>query len=267
MEIKYIAVILLVSSLVLVSGITGFFVLKKTDTQEKFLVSKVIDGDTIELSDNQKVRLLGINTPESTEPHYESSKNRMMELVENKYVTFENGPKDKDIYGRLLRYVFVNNTFVNLQMLKEGHASVYFLDPDEKYYLEFKTAEKEAKDKKLGIWRLSGDSQCIVLVMINYDASGNDNNNLNDEYLTLKNNCKDQITMSGWEIKDSGTNIYKFKSFVLGSGSSFTLFSGKGTDTNSKIYWNSGGAIWNNAGDTLYLRDGKGNLVLSYTYP
>lgn len=267
MKTVHIIIVLLVSGLLFASGITGFFVLRKSENSQEYLVKKVLDGDTIELSDNQKVRLLGINAPETKESHYQDSRNRLVELVENKSVRFEYGPEDKDLYDRLLRYVFVKSTFVNLQLVKEGYATVYLLDADEKYYLEFKTAEKNAKENKLVIWGVSENERCLVLVTLHYDASGNDNENLNDEHATFKNNCDYPISMKGWEIKDSGTNIYNFKNFAIDGSSSFTIFSGKGADTKSKLYWSSTRAIWNNNGDTLYLRDNNGGLVLSYSYP
>lgn len=58
-----------------------------------------------------------------------------------------------------------------------------------------------------------------------------------------------------------------FKTFVFVPNATFTLFSGRGSDTKDALYWNSKSAVWNNDGDTLFLRDDKGNLVLSYSYP
>ncbi|MBI2545427.1 MAG: thermonuclease family protein [Candidatus Aenigmarchaeota archaeon] len=257
MKTIHVAIILSIIGLVFVSGMTGFFILRKSSSQE-YLVTRVIDGDTVELSDNERVRLLGINAPEITEAHYQDAKDKMIELVQNKSVTFENGPQDKDLYGRSLRYIFVNSTFVNLEMVKGGYATVYLLDPSEKYYLEFKTAEKQAKDQKLRIWGISEDGKCISLITLHY---------VNDEYAAFKNSCSRSIEMTSWEVKDAGTKIYKFKKFVLNGNSSFVLFSGKGTDTAGKLYWDNAKSIWNNAGDTLYLRDGNGSLVISYTYP
>ena len=150
--------------------------------------------------------------------------------------------------------------------MKNGFAHVYFLSPDEKFYLEFKKAEKEAKDKKIGIWK-SSFNDCISLINFRYNAEGNDNTNLNDEYVVFRNKCDNAVSLSGWEIKDEGTSIYKFKTFVLYPSSEFTIYSGSGKDSNNTLYWNSNRAIWNNDKDTLFLKDSNGNLVLYYTYP
>lgn len=268
MKFKILSIILIAVVLVFVSGITGYYVLTKSDNdKEQFLVTKVIDGDTIELENKEKVRLLGINAPEENEHYYQESKNRLNELIGNKSIKLEPGPEDKDRYGRLLRYVFVDDIFVNLQLIKEGYATVYILNPDEKYYLDFKQAEKEAKENKLGLWNVSIQSNCIVILDFNYDAAGNDNENLNGEYVKFKNKCGSQVNLNKWSVKDEGTSIYTFKMFVLKDGSEFTLFSGKGSDTEKELYWSSKRSIWNNNGDTLFLRNDRGNLVLSYSYP
>jgi len=71
---------------------------------------------------------------------------------------------------------------------------------------------------------------------------------------------------------NSTTHIYTFPKFILRGNGEVTLHSGKGLDTIVDLYWENHGnsgtcpAIWNNAGDTLYLRDSRGNLVLEYSY-
>lgn len=74
--------------------------------------------------------------------------------------------------------------------------------------------------------------------------------------------------MDGWNIKDeTASHIYTLPSFTFQSETTFTLYSGTGSNTNSALYWGRTAgdyaAIWNNDGDTLFLRDSNGNLVLS----
>ncbi len=266
MKFNILLITLIVIALTSAFSFTGYYILSGASQEKTFTVTKVLDGDTIEIETVEKVRLLGINAPEKNEFYYQEAKDKLTELVEGKLVKLEAGPEDTDLYSRLLRYIFVGDTFVNLNLVKEGYATVYIISPDEKYYLELKEAEKEAKEGKLGLWGRSIES-CIVIFEFNYDAAGNDNNNLNGEYVRFKNNCDHSVNFDGWTVKDSGTHVYAFGSFVLEPSFDFTLFSGGGVDTKSKIYWNSDKAIWNNGGDTLFLRDDKGNLVLSYSYP
>ena len=113
--------------------------------------------------------------------------------------------------------------------------------------------------------------QCIYVTNFHFNAAGDDNYNLNDKYITLKNKCSYSIDMTGWTIKDeTASHLYTIPSFTFQGGSTFNLFTGTGTNTNSALYWGrttgNYAAIWNNGGDTLFLRDNNGNLVLSQSY-
>lgn len=112
----------------------------------------VIDGDTFILSDGRKVRLIGIDTPERWQPYYSEAKRRMMELVFGKEVELVRDVRDVDKYGRLLRYVYVGDEFVNLKMMEEGYARVLTIPPDVKYSELFVDAERGAQKEKLGLW-------------------------------------------------------------------------------------------------------------------
>ncbi|MBS3078536.1 thermonuclease family protein [Candidatus Pacearchaeota archaeon] len=70
-------------------------------------VTRIIDGDTFEMSNGKIIRLLCIDTPEKNQPKYEEAKQFLSDLILNKEVRMEKGISDKDKYGRLLRYVYV----------------------------------------------------------------------------------------------------------------------------------------------------------------
>lgn len=235
---------------------------------EGYIVSYVIDGDTLILTNDERVRLIGINAPESGQNCYLESKNKLEELVDSNEVTLEKDVSDKDMYGRLLRYVYIDSLFVNLEMVRLGYATAYEYPPDTKYSVQIANAENEAKTNQYGcIWKPSEEEECITIINFHYDAEGNDNYNLNDEYVTFKNGCSYSIDMTSWTVKDEATHIYTFPTFSLGDGNSVTLYSGIGTNTETELYWGrSYGAVWNNDGDTLYLRDSNGDLVLSHSY-
>lgn len=125
---------------------------------ESFKVTRVVDGDTIEIEGGEKVRYLGIDTPETVDPRkpvqcfgIEASK-KNKELVEGKTVRLEKDITDRDKYSRLLRYVWVDDLFINLELVKQGFASSYTRPPDVKYQTEFLAAEKEAREAKRGLW-------------------------------------------------------------------------------------------------------------------
>lgn len=123
-----------------------------------FLVSLVIDGDTILLESGESVRYLGIDTPETNHPRRGSecygpeATERNRELIEGKLVRLEFDTTDRDAYERLLRYVYVGNTFVNAVLVEEGFAYSYYYPPDTKHYDELLELELAAEAAGRGLW-------------------------------------------------------------------------------------------------------------------
>lgn len=118
------------------------------------LVTRVIDGDTIVLATGEKVRYIGIDAPEvrGNECGQQAATQRNQELVLNQYVTLVQDVNNQDRYGRLLRYVYVGDTFINQQLVAEGFALAASYPPDIKYQQLFQTAQKEAQAHNRGLW-------------------------------------------------------------------------------------------------------------------
>jgi len=87
-----------------------------------FLVTRVVDGDSIELGNGAAVRIVGIDTPEAGECGYEAASNSMVRMVQGKRVRLTVSDEDHDQYGRLLRYVNVGSMDAGLQQIKRGFA-------------------------------------------------------------------------------------------------------------------------------------------------
>lgn len=130
---------------------------------KEFKVRKVIDGDTIELDDNQSVRYIGIDTPETRkregdtwvyagEPFAEKAKDFNRQLVEGKIARLESDVQKKDKYGRILAYCFVGDTFVNAKILEEGLGLLYTIPPNVKYIDLLVKAQEEARTNNRGLW-------------------------------------------------------------------------------------------------------------------
>lgn len=121
-------------------------------------VSKVVDGDTFELSTGEKVRMIGIDTPETVDPRRavgcfgKDASEKTKELILEKDVTIEKDVSETDRYRRLLRYVWVGDVFINEYLVKEGFALASSYPPDIKYQDRFRSAQKEAQDNKRGLW-------------------------------------------------------------------------------------------------------------------
>ncbi len=115
-------------------------------------VTRVIDGDTIEIEGGYRVRYIGIDTPEISEPYYLKATEANHSLVEGKEIRLEKDVEDKDEYGRLLRYVWVDSIMVNAELVRLGYAYSYSYPPNLKYQSYFLQMEKEAREHKRGLW-------------------------------------------------------------------------------------------------------------------
>lgn len=121
-------------------------------------VVRVIDGDTIEIEGEERLRYIGIDTPETVDPRKPvqcfgvEASNKNKELIEGKMVRLEKDITNRDKYNRLLRYVWVDDTLINLELVKRGFAYSYSYPPDIKYQDLFVQAQQEARDAKRGLW-------------------------------------------------------------------------------------------------------------------
>jgi len=121
-------------------------------------VSRVIDGDTIELTNGETIRYIGIDTPETKHPFKpvqafgKEASDCNTKLVEGKTVRIETDVQEKDKYGRTLAYVWVDTIFVNAELVKQGYAQVSTYPPNVKYQELFLELQTEARDAKRGLW-------------------------------------------------------------------------------------------------------------------
>lgn len=131
----------------------------KTGAEFTYNVKRVIDGDTVVLSGGERVRYIGVDTPEIHHPvkgvEYfgPEAAEFNKKLVLNKNIRLEFDKEKYDRYGRTLAYVFLEDgTFVNEDLIKNGYARTMAIKPNTKYAGLFKELQIQAKAKKLGLW-------------------------------------------------------------------------------------------------------------------
>ncbi len=115
-------------------------------------VIEVIDGDTFKTAGGETVRLLGINATEISEPGADIAKDALILLAFNKDVYLKRDVSDKDDYGRILRYVYVGDKFINAELVIMGYVETRFYPPDTLYRKELEELEQIACRNRRGLW-------------------------------------------------------------------------------------------------------------------
>ncbi len=124
------------------------------DFPKEAKVKRVIDGDTLELEKGQIVRLVGVNAPNNGDPFEEEATDYTKKLIEGKKVKLEYDAYKSDRFGRILAYIILDNKNLSIELVRKGLAKVVIYEKRKPliYQQQLLDAEKEAKNKKLGIW-------------------------------------------------------------------------------------------------------------------
>jgi endonuclease YncB( thermonuclease family) len=262
--------------------------LQPTEPIEQFpireiaFVQRVIDGDSLEVildGELYELRYIGIDAPEMGAPYSREATDGNRQLVESQIVELEKDVSEADQYGRLLRYVYLQDgTFVNAELIRLGLAAAIAYPPDIKYQDVIASKEQEAKKNGNGIWAPPTPSATIVSsdATINiqvdpacsqFNAPGNDNENKNEEYVCLVNDGSETIDMAAWSMHDQYGWTYQFTAYSFEAGSKVKIRTGCGSDTQQDLYWcKDETAVWNNDGDCVYLLNPEGQVITEYCY-
>jgi micrococcal nuclease len=237
----------------------SFFSTEESLIKEKVcFVERVVDGDTI-IACGNTTRLLGINTPEKGEFLYSLAKEYLVKRIENKTIKLVFSNEKKDRYGRVLAYVYFENKNINQELIKNGFANPYFPSSKDKNFNSFLSSWEECTLIRNNLCENSKDicANCIQLK----------NLNLEKETILLYNSCDFSCDLENWTIKDEGRKIFTFPFFKLESNSELEIITANDSGVfKNKIYWTSNDYVWTDSGDTIFIRDSKGKLVLWKNY-
>jgi micrococcal nuclease len=118
--------------------------------------TRVLDGDTLVLRGGERVRLLGIDTPEIGQPYANEAKMFTLSLVAHRTLRLEFDEAQRDSYDRLLAHVYVETDegwkLVNLELIRAGLAKLLFIPPNDRYHALFEETEREAQIERRGMW-------------------------------------------------------------------------------------------------------------------
>jgi len=133
--------------------------LKFTPSYSYYAVKKVYDGDTVQLRDGRKIRLLAINTPEVEHNNQvaqaggEAAKKWLIKTLKGKKIRLEFDQERRDKYKRHLAHIFTDQgEHINYELVRLGYASVNVFPPNLKYIPELMDQQQIAESQQRGIW-------------------------------------------------------------------------------------------------------------------
>ncbi|NQT95144.1 MAG: thermonuclease family protein [Candidatus Omnitrophica bacterium] len=151
----------LVATSALVLTLTLFFIAGCVPLVQDGYYGRVVyvyDGDTVKLANGEKVRYIGVDTPEMNyknppaEYFAEEAKRFNERLVNGKRVRLEFDTERRDKYNRLLAYVYIDNISVSAKLIEEGYARVFIIPPNIRYADDFLKLQQKAREEERGLW-------------------------------------------------------------------------------------------------------------------
>jgi micrococcal nuclease len=135
-----------------------------TSNAEKAKVTDIVDGDTIKVLSSGKtytVRYIGIDTPEikhqngsTDQPYGQEAKTVNAWLLAGKDIYLKKDVTETDKYGRLLRYIYLEDgTMINDVLIRMGYAHILTIPPNVAFQSEFLKAQRAAREERLNLWR------------------------------------------------------------------------------------------------------------------
>lgn len=233
-------------------------------------VTAAIDGDTINVrfedGSIERVRLIGVDTPESTRTVEPFGKEAFTftdnELTERRvYLEFD--VTERDRFGRILAYVWltvpqsdskeqISESMFNAHLLQKGFGNIMTVPPNVKYAKEFIEFEREAREANAGLWGLIAAEQPKKVIIDHVD--------LRVESVTIKNNSTDSVDLAGWTLlSERGEQSFLFPdNTVLPPGGYVTVVSGPDAIAADGVLIWTDKNIWNNDGDPAVLFNTQG---------
>lgn len=221
-------------------------------------VGKMLEGGMVELDDGRQVRLIGINMPKVGQPLAASAANYARSLAEGQEVGLEQGAVPRDVNDVEVFYVWVGDKLLNYEIARAGWGNRLLETPPSQYDGFIQQAEQSSRAEGLGIWQRSAHRLKIDVVQA--DAPGADEENLNGETVTLRNTGDTEVNMAGFTLHDSESNLFTFAAVTLAPGRSLVVLTGCGQGSANQVYWCSNKPIWD-ANDAIFLSDAGGLLI------
>ena len=162
---------------------------------------------------------------------------------------------------------------VGATLVAEGLAIARRYEPDVARAATYEHLQDAARTDQVGLWAPDACGTAtiasgVIEVTVNADPPGDDTDALNGEWVEFTNTTGDEIDLDGFTVADeSASNRFTFDNAAIAPLGTLRLVTGCDTDTDTVVHWcATGSAVWNNDGDTVFLRDRSGNIVVATTY-
>ena len=233
-------------------------------------VTRHVDGDTFEVAiadpaygmrSKEKVRLMGIDTPERDEPLFAEARAHVERRAGAGPVYLAFDFRRRDRFDRLLAFVYLpDGTLLNADLIEKGLAVVYRVDDLMYFFDEFDHLEQNARDRCTGMWQDDCGRAGVVIDTIR--------NAGRDEHVVLRNAGSDVVDISGYRIcDDDGDSVTIAQGVMLKPRDTVAVCSGTGcVGSPDPFLYPSKKNIWGNPGDVVCLKDRSGNVVDAAAY-
>ena len=227
-------------------------------------VVSVYDGDTFTLATGDKVRLQWINTPElrPAEAYGIEARDAAESFLASGKVTLTYGSVERDGYGRLLAAAAVDDRWLAEHLLEQGLGHLFLIPPVDGVDIDALLAAQTHR----GIWSTDRYQGTLHITSFHANASGDDRENINGEYLRVCNVSARPVNVDGYRIADASGSSWVFPSMVVPPGHTFKIHSGVGEaqlDPRSQlaIFLGNDMPIWNNKYDRAVIYDRFGRVM------
>jgi hypothetical protein len=158
------------------------------------------------------------------------------------------------LYDRELVYLYDGEKNINKEIVREGYANYYFPEGRDAHFIEFSNAWEECieSNKNLCEKSLNKCADCIELRVWDFD----------NQKVVLYNNCNIDCNLNSWTIKDEGRKKFVFGDFNFKSKTEVSIIVDDKRNNQETLYWKNQTYVWTSTGDTIFLRDAQGKLVL-----
>lgn len=224
-------------------------------------VVRVLDGDSVVLSDGRQVRYLGVNSPEVGEPFSDAARALNRRLVEGKEVQLKLDGPPTDRYGRTLAYVHVDRRFVNADLVRAGLAHLFVFHPLREE-ATLAAVQREARSARRGMWASGGPVGPLKITSPRpHQRRGGSPAALRS--VTVCNIGEREVDLEGYRLAAGGSR-FRFPRFGLSPGRVALVIVGEGRHrtggtTTPRFYWPAG--VVDRAVSSLVLRKPAGDVI------